>query len=83
MHCRVWLVFSPVARPDVSPPPRQVRAAADLRSLARLIPAQARLVLDHGAADGAAASVSSADDVFVATADVRRGDVLRVLPGML
>lgn len=62
----------------------KVQAAADLQSLARLIPATARLVLDPGAAPGAAAAAGAGPAVeyaSVPTTSVRRGDVLRVLPG--
>jgi Cu2+-exporting ATPase len=68
----------------------RVRAASDLRALARLIPARTRLVLDPTAAlaapaaadgDGAAAAADTADTAMVPTADVRPGDILRVLPG--
>lgn len=67
-------------------PPWQVRAASDLKALARLIPTEARLVLDPGAAPGAAAGSngSSGSDVeyaLVQTSTVRPGDILRVLPG--
>jgi Cu2+-exporting ATPase len=73
--------------------PPQVRAASDLKALARLIPADARLVLDPTGAQPAAASdsssggdSSSSDEVeyaLVATSTVRPGDILRVLPGAL
>lgn len=62
--------------------------AADLRSLAKLIPADTRLVIDAGTAPGAAAARAAegkGDEalvvVSVPTASVRAGDVLRVLPG--
>ncbi|GLC60839.1 hypothetical protein PLESTB_001681900 [Pleodorina starrii] len=73
----------------------KVQAAADLRSLARLIPATARLVLDPGVAPGGAAAAAASGSaasgsavsgpgvevVEVPTSSVRAGDVLRVLPG--
>ena len=63
--------------------------AADLRSLARLIPAQSRLVLDPGATppagttqtEKAADLAPGAELASVPTAAVRAGDLLRVLPG--
>ena len=64
----------------------KVKAAADLRALARLIPATARLALDPGAAPGApppapGAAAAAVEYLPVPTSSVRRGDVLRVLPG--
>lgn len=62
----------------------QVRAASDLKALARLIPTEARLVLDPGAEPGAPAAGGSSSDVeyaLVQTSSVRPGDILRVLPG--
>lgn len=65
----------------------RVRASSDLRALARLIPAQTRLVLDPAAAQAAAAAATTSapapeeETAMVPTADVRPGDVLRVLPG--
>lgn len=66
-------------------------ASADLTALARLIPDDARLVLDPGAApraaacsngNGGAAGVgTSAEEVLVPTPTLRAGDVVRVLPG--
>ena len=60
----------------------QVRAASDLKALARLIPTEARLVLDPSG-EPAASSSSSADVEYalVQTSSVRPGDILRVLPG--
>jgi hypothetical protein len=65
-----------------------VRAASDLKALARLIPTEARLVLDPGAAPAAGSSNGSngSSDVeyaLVQTSTVRPGDILRVLPGGL
>lgn len=54
---------------------------ADLHTLARLIPAQARLVLDPGANSGEAGLGEGAAVLPVPTASVRAGDLLRVLPG--
>ena len=58
--------------------------AADLRSLAKMIPADTRLVIDAGAAPGKGAA-GKGDEALVVmsvpTASVRAGDVLRVLPG--
>jgi hypothetical protein len=62
----------------------QVRAASDLKALARLIPTEARLVLDPGAEPGAPAAGGSSSEVeyaLVQTSSVRPGDILRVLPG--
>lgn len=74
----------------------QVRAASDLKALAKLIPADSRLVLDPDApptAKQAAAAAAAAtgggsstvregvDLVMVPTSSVRPGDLLRVLPG--
>jgi Cu2+-exporting ATPase len=59
-------------------------ASADLTALARLIPDTARLVLDPGAAPRQAAAgggAAAAEEALVATASVRAGDVVRVLPG--
>ncbi|KAF6265672.1 heavy metal translocatin [Scenedesmus sp. NREL 46B-D3] len=69
----------------------KVRAASDLKALAKLIPADSRLVLDPEAAPTAAAKAAAAggsgsvregvDLVMVPTSSVRPGDLLRVLPG--
>ncbi|EFJ44076.1 hypothetical protein VOLCADRAFT_95682 [Volvox carteri f. nagariensis] len=61
----------------------KVQAAADLRSLARLIPATARLVLDPGAVPtgGTAGGGTAVEYVEVPTRNIRAGDILRVLPG--
>ncbi|BDA41935.1 probable copper-transporting ATPase SynA [Coccomyxa sp. Obi] len=66
----------------------RLKASADLRSLAKMIPADTRLVIDAGAAPGKAAAANGAgrgDEALVVmsvpTASVRAGDVLRVLPG--
>ncbi|KXZ53854.1 hypothetical protein GPECTOR_6g772 [Gonium pectorale] len=64
----------------------KVQAAADLQSLARLIPATSRLVLDPGApppgkAAAAPAAAPAVEFIQVPTNSVRAGDVLRVLPG--
>ena len=56
-------------------------AAGDLAALASLIPARSRLVMDPGAAPGGGASTAAPQMAMVATASVRVGDVLRVLPG--
>jgi magnesium-transporting ATPase (P-type) len=55
--------------------------AADLRSLAKLIPSQSRLVLDPGSAPAAADTASAVEMMLVPTSSVRAGDVLCVLPG--
>ena len=62
------------AHPRQQQHPRVWYAAADLRTLAALIPERARMVLDS-AADAAP------DTASVPTASVAAGDVLRVLPG--
>jgi Cu+-exporting ATPase len=69
----------------------RVRATSDLAALARLIPAEARLLLNPAvkpkakAAGDEAATVAAAaaggEEVLVPTASVRSGDVVRVLPG--
>ena len=69
----------------------KAQAASDLRALAQLIPATARLQLDPGAAPGAAAAAAAAaaagngspavEYISVPTRAVRAGDVVRVLPG--
>ena len=60
----------------------RLKAAADLRTLAALVPASARLVLDPGVAPGAATPLPSApSEELVPTPTIRPGDVLRVLPG--
>lgn len=61
----------------------KVQAAADLKSLAHLVPSISRLVLDPGTAPGqtASASSSSVEFISVPTVSVREGDILRVLPG--
>ncbi|EIE25451.1 heavy metal translocatin [Coccomyxa subellipsoidea C-169] len=64
-------------------------SSSDLRSLAKLIPADTRLVIDAGTAPGAAAAAKAAEGkgdaalvvMSVPTTSVRAGDVLRVLPG--
>ena len=56
-------------------------AAADLRTLARLIPAQSRLVLDAPSQQQGPAANHEPDSVSVPTSSVRAGDLLRVLPG--
>jgi cation transport ATPase len=58
--------------------------AADLRTLAKLIPAETRLVVDpSGRATQPAAEAAEAalEVVTVPTASIREGDVLRILPG--
>lgn len=57
--------------------------AADLQTLAKLIPAQSRLMLNPGSLQdppkpGAAVDMETA---MVPTAGVRPGDIVRVLPG--
>lgn len=77
------------APPPPQPPGRalesraKVQAASDLKALAHLIPATARLQLDPGAAPGAANASNGAavDYIQVATRSVRAGDIIRVLPG--
>ena len=61
----------------------RLKAAADLRTLAALVPATARLVLDPGALPGAGAGPAgpAAEEELVPTPTIRPGDVLRVLPG--
>jgi len=63
----------------------RLRASADLRSLAALIPEQSRMVLDSKSKDAASAAtfeaLSAADTAQVPTASVAPGDVLRILPG--
>jgi P-type Cu+ transporter len=62
----------------------RVQASADLTALAQLIPSEARMVLDPGAKPGAASAAGAATGeelLMIATATVRRGDLLRVLPG--
>ncbi|KAF8061329.1 PAA2 [Scenedesmus sp. PABB004] len=68
----------------------KVRAASDLKALAKLIPASSRLVLDPSGAKPAAAAAGAAGGggvaegvelVLVPTSSVRPGDILRVLPG--
>jgi cation transport ATPase len=60
-------------------------ASADLTALARLLPDQARLVLEAGAPPRAAAGSvvggSGEEEVMVPTGSLRAGDVVRVLPG--
>lgn len=56
--------------------------AADLRVLAQLVPTQTRLLLDpSGKASHEDAEGPQLDAVSVETSSVRKGDVLRVLPG--
>lgn len=62
----------------------RARASSDLRSLASLIPAEARLILDLGVAPGAKApsdGAAAVDTAMVLTKTVRAGDIVRVLPG--
>ena len=89
--CRVPSLLAHTEAPclasDVPPYFSQVTAASDLKSLAQLIPATSRLVLDPGAVPGAkppaagGAGVSSVEYVQVATSTIRPGDIIRVLPG--
>ena len=78
---------APCLASDVPPYFSQVTAASDLKSLAQLIPATSRLVLDPGAVPGAKPPVaggaggSSVEYVQVATSTIRPGDIIRVLPG--
>jgi hypothetical protein len=83
--------------PPPSPPPAtpgralesraKVQAASDLKALAHLIPATARLQLDPGAAPGAGAAAAGSggapavEYIQVSTRSVRQGDIVRVLPG--
>jgi len=67
-----------------------VQAASDLKALAHLIPATARLQLDPGvapvapkAAAGGGAAAPAVEYLQVATKSVRKGDIVRVLPGAL
>lgn len=53
--------------------------AADLQTLARLIPATCRMLLPAEGGDGS--SMATAEVAMVSSASVRRGDVVRVLPG--
>jgi hypothetical protein len=86
--------FTPAYAPPPPPPGRalesraKVQAASDLKALAHLIPATARLQLDPGAAPGAAAAAAgggggapAVEYILVSTRSVRKGDVVRVLPG--
>jgi Cu+-exporting ATPase len=61
----------------------RLKAAADLRTLAALVPATARLVLDPGVVPGAAGAGvgAAATEACVPTPTIRPGDVIRVLPG--
>ena len=59
----------------------RLKAAADLRTLAALVPATARLVLDAGALPGGGAPAPAEEVESVPTPTIRPGDVLRVLPG--
>jgi Cu2+-exporting ATPase len=56
-------------------------AAADLRALAGLLPASARLVLDATSAAAAASAAAPSEMVTVPRGALRVGDVVRVLPG--
>ena len=56
-------------------------AAADLRTLARLIPARSRLVLEAPSQQQGPAVDYEPDSVSVPTSSVRAGDLLRILPG--
>ncbi len=71
-HTLTFLIFSTLAKTFC------LSFAADLRTLAALIPERARMVLDAG---GDAAATAAAQTVSVPTASVAPGDVLRVLPG--
>lgn len=57
--------------------------AADLQTLARLIPAQSRMVLNPATLDDPSLADTSpeVDLAMVPTANIRPGDVVRVLPG--
>ena len=56
---------------------------ADLQSLAKLIPAQSRMVLNPATLDGPseAGPATQLDLAMVPTSNIRPGDILRVLPG--
>ena len=59
-----------------------IARTADLRSLAKLVPAQSRLLFDpSGKAQHSAPDGHQLEHITVATSSVRTGDVLRVLPG--
>lgn len=53
----------------------------DLTSLAKLIPATSRLVLDGGAKPGVETDAANVAMVSVPTSTVRSGDTIQVLPG--
>eukprot|EP00878_Enallax_costatus_P010699 GHUV01011175.1.p1 GENE.GHUV01011175.1~~GHUV01011175.1.p1 ORF type:complete len:791 (+),score=278.39 GHUV01011175.1:1241-3613(+) len=61
----------------------KVRAASDLKALAKLIPTNSRLVLDPGDEPGSDSSHvrENVEMMMVPTTSVRPGDILRVLPG--
>lgn len=61
----------------------RLRASADLQSLASLIPAQSRMVLNPATLEDPAQTGSTleVDLAMVPTANIRPGDVVRVLPG--
>ena len=59
-------------------------SAADLQTLAKLIPAQSRMVLNPAALDEdppSSGAASAMDLAMVPTSNIRPGDVVRVLPG--
>lgn len=53
----------------------------DLTSLAKLIPATSRLVLEGGLRSGVEADATDVTIVSVPTSTVRSGDTIQVLPG--
>ena len=54
---------------------------ADLRSLAKLVPAQSRLLLDPSGKADHGDNGSQLESITVETSSIRRGDILRILPG--
>lgn len=71
----------PAAQPCLDAPP--CLCAADLQTLARLIPAQSRMVLNPATLEDPSQADTSpeVDLAMVPTANIRPGDVVRVLPG--
>ena len=74
---------SPCTSSQLPPASALLCSAADLQTLAKLIPAQSRMVLNPATLEDPAQADKAADVdlAMVPTANIRPGDVVRVLPG--
>ena len=68
---------------DQQSSPLALLCAADLQTLAKLIPAQSRMVLNPATLEAhpQPGSAPQLDLAMVSTSNVRPGDIVRVLPG--